>query len=212
MNMEIQDVRFTRLYVAEHVQFGEEVSELIAVAPFRDELPAFNTYLALREEEKRILKKLTGSYLTPELERCDETCDVHTYGFFTVAKGLCHHYDQEAIAAADVVAKALKPYKRVYKITFNQETATLSRMIAELEKDEFVMAVSRLGLTEWVNTIDADNRRFADLVLQRNATLAKKVEGNMKDIRSRVDPAYYDLIRPTTPWWLSAAKRLTPPL
>jgi hypothetical protein len=191
--MEIQDVRFTRFYAAEHVQFGTEVCSLIEEAPFRDELPVFTPYCALHEEEKQLFKKEGGNFLTPEVEKSDETRDIHTYGFFMTVKGLLHHYDEEVIAAADIVSVALKPFKKVCKITFEQETATLDKMVAELRKEAVAQAVERLGFTEWVNRIDEDNQQFAALQMQRSATNTQKLEGNMKGIRSRVDPVYYSL-------------------
>jgi hypothetical protein len=168
---------------------------LIEVAPFRDELPIFASYSALHEEEKLIFKKVTGNLLTPEVEESDETRDVHTYGLVMTVKGMRHHYDADIVAAADKVSATLKPFKKVCKLTFDQETATLDRMIVELRKDDIAQAVGRLGLTEWVNRIAEDNRQFAELQLQRSAKSAQQLEGNMKSIRGRVDLAYYELTR-----------------
>jgi hypothetical protein len=193
--MEVQDVRFTRFHAAEHVQFGDDVCSILEPVHFRNELPELVTFKALHVEETAIFKKLTGSYLTPEVESGDETRDIHTYGFMTAVKAMCHHYDPEVVEAATVIYLALKPYKSVCRITLNQETATLTRMVAELRKDEIARAVEHLGYTEWVNRIDADNRRFIELVMQRNIEISQKVESNMKEIRSRIDPVYYALIR-----------------
>jgi hypothetical protein len=193
--MEVQDVRFTRFYAAEHVQFGEDVCEIIKPAPFAGELPEFEAFKTLHGEETMIFKKLGGSYLTPEVEKCDDTRDIHTSGFMSAVKAMCHHYDPEIVDAAQIVAKALKPYKSICKITFNQESATLTHLITEMRKDTVAPAVAQLGYTEWVNRIEADNSRFVELVMQRNATISEKIEGNMKEIRSRVDPVYYALVR-----------------
>jgi hypothetical protein len=191
--MEIQDVRFTRFYAAEHVQFGTEVCEVIEEAPFKDNLPSYPSYRALHEEEKLLFKKAGGNYLTSEVETSDETRDIHTYGFFMVVKGMLHHYDAEIVAAANIVTAVLKPFKNVYRITFEQETATLDKMVIELRKEDVAKAVERLGFTEWVNQIAKDNRQFAALQMQRSVENTLKLEGNMKGIRSRVDPSYYEL-------------------
>jgi hypothetical protein len=192
--MEIQDVRFTRFYSAEHVQFGTEVCSLIEEAPFRDELPDYDSYRALHEEEKLLFKKEGGNYLTPEVEKSDETRDIHTYGFFMAVKGLLHHYDAEIVAAANIVITVLKPFKKVYRITFEQETATLDKMVVELRKEPVAQAVERLGFTGWVNRIAEDNQQFATLQMQRSVENTLKLEGNMKGIRSRIDPSYYQLV------------------
>jgi hypothetical protein len=192
--MEIQDVRFTRFYAAEHVQFGTEVCSLIEEAPFRDELSVFTSYRALHEEEKQLFKKIGGNYLTPEVEKSDEIRDIHTYGFFMLVKALLHHYDPEVVATANIVSTVLKPFKNVYRITFEQETATLDKMVVELRKKTVAQAVEQLGYTEWVNQIAKDNQQFATLQMQRSIEYTLKLEGNMKSIRSRMDPSYYELV------------------
>jgi hypothetical protein len=186
--MEIKDIRFTRFYAAEHVQFGAEMIRL--TESIRPELPQRDHYVALHEEETRILKKLSGNVLTPEIDRSDAVRDSHIYGFFTAVKALQHHYDPELAAAA-----ALKPYKSVTKITYAQESATVGKMITELQKIETAQAIEKLGLTGWIAKIDEDNRLFNDLVMQRNAAVSEKIEGNMSDIRSRIDPVYYDIVK-----------------
>jgi hypothetical protein len=191
--MGIEEVKFTRFYAAEHVQFGTEVCEVIEEAPFKEELPSYPAYRALHEEEKQFFKKEGGNLLTPEVEQSDETRDIHTYGFFMVVKGMLHHYDEEVISAAGVVSTVLKPFKKVCKITFEQETATLDKMVVELRKEDVAKAVERLGFTEWVNRIAEDNRQFAALQMQRSFVNTLRLEGNMKGIRSRVDPAFFDV-------------------
>ncbi len=193
--MEIQKISFGQFRAAEHVQFGAEICELIDGALFKEQLPQYGAYKGLHDEEWKIFKKETASMLTPELVQADRMRDKHTTGFFLAIESAQHHYQPEMEKAADRLAILLKLYKGVTKYSYNAQTASLTRMIAELQKSAAAADVDLLGLAGWVSQIDIDNNNFARLMMQRSAGNMDKMEGTMLEIRSRVDTAYFEVVK-----------------
>ncbi len=193
--MEIQKISFGQFRAAEHVQFGTEICELIDEAPGKEQLPQYETYKRLHGEEQKIFKKTAAAALTPELVQADRMRDKHTTGFFLAIESAQHHYLPEQEKAADRLAGLLKPYKGVVKYTYNAQTASLTRMAAELQKTAAAADIDLLGLAGWVIQIDTDNNNFARLMMLRSTDNLDKEEGTMTEIRSRVDAAYFDMVK-----------------
>ena len=99
--------------------------------------------------------------------------------------------DEAELQAAAALKTAMRPYEGVGKMPQNQETVTLRGMVADLRKEQFAAAVEAVGLDKYIDKLEAENERYAELTSQRSAdrSKARKLETN-KELRIQLTQLY----------------------
>jgi hypothetical protein len=132
------------------------------------------------EALKAIIQKLNnawqpkmGSELTPEIQELDNRRDLVFLGLkMTVDAWATNHYYAEWRHAANKVSESIARHSgRVAKMRYQQETATLSAIIKDLNVS-LSNEVAELGLTGWVIELEMLNTAFNDKYVQRAQDLS----------------------------------------
>lgn len=188
----IVKITLYKLRNGEYFQFMSALKSLLilltpAAIHSEEEFTEFSTALTKLDDELRVDK---GSVLTEELQTIDLDRD-------SMWRAIDMRIDATLLCTIPKEAEAAKRLRRVFdlygdirKISFNEETAGLTNLNGDLEKEENAGFVATCGLTKWVNTLNNLNLAFVAKQNERDTELANKNSGNAKAVRIEIDPLY----------------------
>ncbi len=136
-----------------------------------------------------------GSELTPQIQQLDDERDSLFLGLKkTVDAWAVHHYDAEKKNAAFLIADKIGAHGALlHKLRYQQETATLNALILDFT-NELADKVALLGLTQWVEKLQAVNTTFNEKYLERAKALSAEQDGVVLQLRSESTQAFQQLI------------------
>lgn len=180
----------------EHYQFMTDVDNLITTHTpvelgIEGLYPAFKT--ALNAEDATMRTEL-GSILSKEVDRLDTL-----RGNTSTAIGLkvkateLSPFDYETQSAA-VVKRIIDLYGDLRNKSYNEETAGNTNLTDDLLKPENAVHLQNVGISLWVTELKSENVQFQTEFDKRNDELAERESGDVRAIRSQVDPAYEQLV------------------
>ena len=103
--------------------------------------------------------------------------------------------DEAKRAAATQLSYALKPFRMANSKTYSENTSQIYKLVAVLQEDENVSAITTLGLDDIVTDLEEANEQFNTTFKTRSsAKLERKSQMNMKTVRPRVDAAFKKLV------------------
>lgn len=132
-----------------------------------------------------------GNALTPEISALDNQRDMVFNGFkTTVDNWAANHYDPAIQNAAFVVSDNIAAHgDRIYKMRYQQETATLNAIINDCE-GIYAGHITTLGLGAWVTKLKNINTSFDTQYLARNAELATAEPGVVAELITQALAAF----------------------
>lgn len=160
----IQKLNLRGLTNAEFYQLLKLVADQVSVAD--------STALKIKKAHDALLAKLpslmtalnseTASQETKRLESLDEDRDDAIVGISMVINGYTYQKDFLIRETAQLLQSFLKAQGRsISKMNYQAQTSTLSKICEAFKTDpRYVPAIAQLGLTTWVNELDAYNRSF----------------------------------------------------
>ena len=146
---------------------------------------------------KALYKRDKASELTGKMVDSDGRRDGHVTGISTVCEGYTYHPDEAMRTAAQALDRCFQVYgPRIYKQTYQKETAIIKAILRDArEKPALAAAVRTLGLESWMTTLEAENKLFEDLFLQRNALNAETdLPFTMIETRDKMKEYYENLL------------------
>lgn len=135
-----------------------------------------------------------GSELTPQIAALDDQRDsVFTGLKLTADNWALNHYEEDKRNAAFLISDNIAAHgDRIVNLRYQQETATLSAIIHDLE-NQFAGQVALLGLTAWVSKLQELNRSFNDLYVARAQALSTEQIGLVAELRVEVTAVFRKL-------------------
>ncbi|SEB35761.1 hypothetical protein SAMN04489761_0090 [Tenacibaculum sp. MAR_2009_124] len=127
-----------------------------------------------------------GSELTPQIAELDAQRDASFVGLkLTVSAWASNHYNENLKNAAFLISDKIASYGAdVQLLRYQEETATLSAIINDLETD-LIAEVTSLELTQWVSHLKNLNNSFNEKYVARAQNLSVEQEGLVAEIRKR---------------------------
>jgi hypothetical protein len=202
MVMEIAKLNFTHLPNALHVQCATDIRDLVnkygtgllkVQAPFDE----FSRWFSREDDSYKIVLK---SELTKKKEETDQARDRSLRGLSAAVAAALHHYDPAVASAAWRLQALLETYNRpvaVAKLSYDAETAAITNLLQELAGSA---DVARIGLSGWVERLDAQNRAFDALAKAWNEEKVARPECTLREARAGVDAAYREIVRRVSAW------------
>lgn len=181
---------------AEHFQFHSDVLSVIT-----SEFAAAQNLTALRTAYADLFRREDEAFIqsraleaTPEVEEKDRVRDeIFLYLVQTVEASLfCPLADKKA--AAQKLQFAIKPYRQAASKPYAENTAQVTNLVTDLQKEENAACLQTLGLADTVTALQTANEEFNAVYGGRSGDkLTRAASDTMKDIRPKVDAAYRQL-------------------
>lgn len=194
--MEIKKLPMSKLRNEEHYRYQTEFKTLVdaktpATLGITTDYPLFVTRYT---DEGNALDVLIKSKISDDLELADNTRDNTFLGISENIYAALRHFKQANVDAAKRLVIVLDRYGKVDDKPYEQETAAISSLVADLQAAPYAADITTLALTEWVTKLKTDNDAFIALLKTRDVENASKPQINMRDARILVDASYRILV------------------
>lgn len=171
----IKNADFSRYRAAEYIQF---LTNALQVIESNDpgELQVLPQVTGLETATSALdgeYKRQTNSSITATLIELDERRDNALTGMLRVVSGFALHFETAKRDAARRIGLVVNKYgSGVARLRYQQETGEIRSLVGDLRNDAAASAaMALLGLTGWLNELDAANQEFdAAYVLRSQET------------------------------------------
>lgn len=161
-------------------QSAFKIEELVAV------------FVALLSDEDEVMILVQKYEDTEEIALTDMDRDAVSRLIEAIVKCCEKMRDKEKKAAAKRLKPVLDTYKNIARLPYDEETAAIHNLLQELDKRRADVVTVRADA--WVDDLRSYNDEFRSLMKSRYSEEAKRLKLRMKEVRSQVDEAYFDII------------------
>ena len=192
MALSIKHINSTHLRNNEHFQFYTEFYDLVRLEnpATLNILDQFDHFDECYWNEDKALQKISKNATTEQIKNYDKQHRDPTYrGLVATNKAAINHFDSAMVLAAKRLKVVFDAFGDISKMPLNEETSAIYNLVQEL-KNNNSEDVTKVGLTKWVNTLEAQNKEFDALVKSRNDENSAKTELKMKEMRKETDKSY----------------------
>jgi len=116
------------------------------------------------EQEDTFYKWMQKSDFTAKKVDADNVRDQTSSGLIQVVRAYLHHFDPAVRDAATHVSNLLANYGDFRHAGYDAETAAIDSFIPRLKSPGYASAVNLLGLSPWIEKLEADNALFKTFV------------------------------------------------
>lgn len=196
-NPNIEGVDLYKLLNGEFVQLGDQVVDLVKKYDpnVLKVLPLFTTFSAKMAEIAAVYKVLEGSPLTILIDKADNRRDRAISGISLSVEAKQFSYIPAEVEAAQLFRRHIDKYGTgIARQNLLLETANIKNLVKDTKEiPELKAAVSVLGLTVWVDELEAANSEFEAMFANRTAELSKVPIDAMRQRRLEGYDLYYKL-------------------
>jgi hypothetical protein len=154
----------------------------------------FAAFSALLEQERQLVDAMQKSDYTQQIFDADQRVDRCITGMRAVINGALHHFDPAVVAAAQSLYNRFQIFGNITQKTYEEETAAVNLLVAELDSAAYSSKVMLVGLTSWVAELRDAEAAFDLLLNRRNDETAHKPQRRLRDIRHEIDSCYHGLV------------------
>jgi len=193
--MKINELSLQRLKNEEHFQFHADFKGLVHTfnpATLKVDA-AFAAYLPIFSNESEALDVIRKSMLTDDIAEADDLRDSTYIGLGDAIKSAGRHFRPEVQQAASRLQVIIGNHSNLIRKSYDEETAAINSLINDFNTVG-AADVAIIGLTDWVNELQANNNAFDDLKKGRYTEEAGKTQLHMKEVRLQLDEAYHAVI------------------
>lgn len=192
----LETIALTRFRNNEHFQFMTDVDQLITTQK-PSELGIDNLYpsfkAALTAEDSAMRVEL-GSLKSKSIEELDTLRD-KTWNAISIRVNatLLSPLANEA-ESAEVIRRIIDLYGDIRAKSYNEESAGISNLVADLQLPANADHVNKVGIQRWVAELKNQNDQFQAVFNDRNAEFAGRESGDVRAIRLQIDPIYEKIV------------------
>jgi hypothetical protein len=156
--------------------------------------PLYAEFVILIDREEDLINLMHKSDYTKPIAVADHRVDRTLTGMNqTIASGL-HHFDPATVEAAQSLNNRFEAFGRIARKAYEEEILDVNLLIADLQSAEYAGKVSLIGLTPWLQELQAAETAFEQLIEQRNVETARKPQGRIRDVKREADAVYHRII------------------
>ncbi|MFZ4548865.1 MAG: DUF6261 family protein, partial [Bacteroidales bacterium] len=133
------------------------------------------------------------SMLTDDIAEADDLRDNTFIGLCDAIKSAGRHFRPEVQQAASRLQVIIGNHSNLIRKSYDEETAAINSLINDFNTVG-AADVAIIGLTDWVNELQANNNAFDDLKKGRYTEEAGKTQLQMKEVRLQLDEAYHAIV------------------
>lgn len=191
----LENIALLRMRNNEHFQFMTDVDQLI-ITNQASELaidslyPAFKTALAAEDTAMRVE---LGSMKSKSIEELDKLRDKTWNAISLRVKATLLSPLASEAESAEFVSRIIDLYGDLRAKSYNEESAGLSNLVADLQLPANTEQVNKVGIQRWVTELKNQNDQFQTVFNERNAELAGRESGDVRAVRLQIDPIYLQM-------------------
>jgi hypothetical protein len=193
----INAIELRKFRNAEYIQFSKQFLEIVAlnnqtVLKVQQEYDALDAVLT---DIEGLFKTDQGSQITPVIEALDARRDMAVMGIYKSIDAQLNHFAENKKAAATILMSQLSIYgnaSAVATASLPAETAIIESLVTDLTtKQNFVSAVTELGIADWVDELKTANALLNQKYIDRTVELGNVNPNTIKDKRAVAYEQYY---------------------
>ena len=194
--MKVDSLHLQFLQNEEHERFCQEFIQLVELhgAVKLNIVDVYGIFKDTFGNELIAQKKSKGSAKTEKIVIADSNRDFTFRGLSDEVKSKCRHYELPVREAAKRVWVVFKKYGNIARKSYDKATSAITNLLADLKAD-FTDDMALIGITAWVENLDADNQAFITLETNRYTELEKKTKLVTKQTRALTDKAYHKITK-----------------
>jgi hypothetical protein len=193
--MKIVRIHLATLRNEEWFQFITEIHDLIVkfTAEALSIVELFVQFLKLYADADVAIEIVRKSPETEKMTEADRLRDQTFHGLNATIRAAVHHFDPKNSEAASRLIILFDSYGNLAQKAPNEETAGIYNLIQEL-KGAYEVYISTLGLSRWVDELEARNYEYEQLVKARYEEVAERPKLRVKQIRNELDGVYRQIV------------------
>ena len=156
-----------------------------------DEL--FVVFLTLYAQADEALEIIRKSINTEPIGDADTSRDRTFHGLLDVLKSAHNHFDADKRESARKAQIIFDHFGNIALLPNNQQTATIYNFLQEV-RDICADDIILLGMTEWLDKLEAENLAFDELMGKRFAETAGRTSLRIVEVRKETDKCYLDML------------------
>ena len=194
--MKIEAFKLGSLRNEEHCQFFTEFKALAdATTPAALGITTeYSLFLPLYADELAALDIILKSATTDELTDADILRDETASALPETVKSFLRHFNPAKRDAATRLMVVFDSYGRIAVRPYDEETAAINSLLADLTAAPYAADIATLGLADWLTELKLRNDNFAKLMKTRYTEDAGKTQLRMKEVRVKVDASYRQIV------------------
>jgi hypothetical protein len=154
----------------------------------------YSAFFDLLEKEKALINAMRKSDYTRQIAETDHRIDRIITGMRDMISAALHHFEADIAEAAQSLHNRFAAFGDIAKKSYEEETAVVNLLIADLNSEEYSVPISLVGLMPWMIELQAVEKEFEQLLEDRNVETADKPQGRVRDIRHELDKVYHPMI------------------
>jgi hypothetical protein len=188
--MRIRTFRLSHLRNEEHFGFHTGILETLGkLGASIVAQPYLNGYARHCETLNEVVEVIRRSVITGQLAAADKYRTSLFRGLRDKVKGELHHYNKEKRHAARQIYHVLRSHSEITEKSRNAKIGAFVTLFTQLH-EQCVPEIALLGLTEWVQVLEASNENYLKLEAARCSEKAAQPKQKVTEVRRMVD-AYY---------------------
>jgi hypothetical protein len=191
MKRQIIRVHFENLRNEAHVELNETV--IAAIDRYNPVQLGFGDvyagYRQLVTTEVSLLDMMFRSGYTIEIHAQDRVRDQIFRGLSDAVSSGLNHFDAGKREAAGNLSVIFNHYGNITARTLDEETAALDDFLREFASDTASACIRTLGLADWTEQLEQENRKFKELMQARYSETAQRPSLRVHAVRLDVDRA-----------------------
>jgi hypothetical protein len=154
----------------------------------------YSAFTALLAKEEALINAMRKSDYTKQIADADHRVDRTITGMHGIISAAAHHFDPAMVAAAQSLHNRFAAFGDIAKKSYEEETAAVNLLIADLNSPEYTSKVALIGMAPWVTELQTAETEFERLLGERNVEIADKPQGQVRGIRHEIDKVYHPMI------------------
>jgi len=188
-------IRFSYLNKETHYAFLVMYTNLLKKYPRLMPLiePSWGEFNRLLELEANIVDSSKKSPITERLKELDERIDRVIVSINAAISSYLHHFNPEMVDAAKILRDRIKNFGSIPSKVYKGESAAVQLLLRDLQ-GALVPQVNIIGIADRVTELASAEALFTQLFDERNAELAGRLQMNLKEEHTLIEPVYRSMI------------------
>jgi hypothetical protein len=150
-------------------------------------------FLRLLELEASLVDDSKKSPITEKIKEIDDRIDRLIVSINAAIASALHHFAPEMVEAAKILRDRMKILGKIISKSYEGESAAIQLLLRDLQ-GSLVPQVNIVGIADRVNELANSESLFTQLFEERNAQLAGRLQLNLTEIHSMIDPLYRNMV------------------
>lgn len=146
--------------------------------------------IALSGDFNKVLLRVQKNLLSDDITKLDKARDFSISALRAAVKNAHYSTDEDVLRASAALTLLLDTYGDIAHEDLNTESATIDKLVGELEGATYKPMVTTMGISNNVLRIKTDNNTFKSLYTMRTNEESAKDATDTRELRNKVNEQY----------------------